>query len=347
MILTIIAFVLIFGLIVFVHELGHFLVAKREGMKVREFAFGFPPRIWGKKVGETTYAINAIPLGGYVSILGEDGRSNAFNSFTAKSPWARLRVVLAGVVMNLMLAWILLTIFLLFLPWQPQIDGVVVAQVISGSVAQKVGIKANDIIISAGGSRLQSEQDLIAFTKANRGHEVNFIIKRNGNELNISATLGRDDAAPLGVRIADIDNFPQVPWWQAPWYALVEIGNIIVMILAFLGKLILKLFGFGGVQVSADQVSGPVGIFVFLKQTVSLGLLLTLRFAALLSVAVAIFNVLPFPALDGGRAVFITAEGLFGRRFISHKVEGWIHAAGFLILIILILVVTYFDILKL
>ena len=352
--LTILLFILIFGLIIFLHELGHYLVAKREGMVVKEFAFGFPPRLWSTMKNGTRLSLNLLPLGGYVSILGEEEASEKPGSFTTFSPWARLRVVVAGVVMNALLAWLLLTLWFWLTPLAPKIDAIAVAAVQEDSVAEQVGIKANDLIVSAAPTAdsqavttFRSDVALREYTQAHKGESIRFVVRRNGTEQPIVATLGVGEV-PLGVSIVDVGKeIPSIPWWQAPIAALGEMWASTVMTFSFFGSMIAKLFGQGGGQVSIDSVSGPVGIFTFLQQTVSLGAPFVVRFAGLISLAVGIFNILPLPALDGGRAVFLWFEGIFGKRALSHQVESWLHAAGFAVLILLILVVTYFDIQKL
>lgn len=363
LLLTILLFILIFGLIIFLHELGHFLVAKREGMTVREFAFGFPPRLTSFVRDGTRFSLNLIPIGGFVSILGEEDASTAKGSFTRYSAWARLRVVLAGIVMNMLLAWLLLTVWLWAAPFSPSVDAIAVASIVKGSVAEQSGIKVNDFIVSGNSTRFTSDVALHEFTASHKGQKVEFTIRRNGTGLTIPATLGLADA-PLGVSIVDIGKeIPHVPAWRAPWDALVEMWGAIVMTLTFLGHLIVLLIknvvsffaGLVGTRIATptdqaqvlDSVSGPVGIFSFLRQTVTLGPAFVVRLAGLLSLAVGIFNLLPIPALDGGRAFFIFFEGVFGKRAVSHQVESWIHAAGFVVLIALIIVITFFDIKKL
>lgn len=353
-VLTLLLFIIIFGLIIFLHELGHFAMAKREGMTVKEFAFGFPPRLWSTVKRGTRFSLNLLPLGGYVSILGEEESSDKPGSFTTFSPWARLRVVLAGVVMNVLLAWLLLTMWFWLAPLVPKIDAIAVANVQEGSVAEQVGIRANDLIVSAtptdnsqSVTTFTSDVALREFTRNHRGEEIRFMVRRSGSEQPIIATLGTGEV-PFGVSIVDVGKeIPHVAWWQAPIAALGEMWASTVMTLSFFGGLIAKLFGQGGSEVSIDSVSGPVGIFTFLQQTMSLGAPFVIRFAGLISLAVGIFNILPVPALDGGRAVFLWFEGIFGKRALSHQVESWLHAAGFAVLILLILVVTYFDIQKL
>ena len=331
--ISIVLFVLIFGLIIFLHELGHFLVAKWQGMRVKEFAFGFPPRLFSRRLGETRFSFNLIPLGGYVSILGEDEDSTAHDSFSQKSPWSRLKVVLAGVTMNILLAWVLLTVWFWIAPFAPKADAVAITAVSDGSPAEEVDLRVNDFIVSATDrngrvTEFLTDVSLSEFTAEHRGEMIEFLITRNGGELKVPVTLSSDESSPsLGVSIADLgEQIPAVPWWQAPWYALLEMVSVTLLTLKFLGDLILGLLGLVDQAPGVESVSGPVGIFVFLRQTLALGAPFVLRYAALISLAVAIFNLLPIPALDGGRAMFLVYEGIFKKRALSHQTEAWIHA---------------------
>ncbi len=345
--LTIVLFIVIFGLIILIHEGGHFLVAKREGMKVREFAFGFPPRLLSRRIGGTQYSLNAIPVGGYVSILGEDTESDDPAAFGRKSPWARWRVAMAGIGMNFLLAWILLILFFWLAPLTRMIDAVAVASVLPGSAAEQAGIAVNDFITKANGQPITSDTALTDFTRSHKGEVVELTITRNGTPQSITATLGSGESAPLGVSIADVGAVPIVPWYTAPWSAILEMWHVTILTFDFLGQLALGLVGQGSGDVTVEQVSGPVGIFGLLRQIQLLGVASLLHFAAMLSLAVGIFNLLPIPALDGGRAFLLLVEGVLRKPVFSPKIEGLIHAAGFAILLLFILVITYFDIRKL
>lgn len=341
-----ILFILIFGFIVFVHEFGHFWVAKREGMIVKEFALGFPPRLFSWIKNKTRYSLNLLPLGGYVSILGENEEINQKGSFSSAKPWARFRVSMAGIFMNVVLAWILLTIWFWIMPSQNNSNTIIVSQVLSGSPAEKANIKPNDFILGSQDKIFATSKELTDYTNDNKGKEVVLKIRRNGNQIEQKIKLS-DDKAPLGVAVADLDSFrPDVPWYKAPWYAILELGYLTIATFSFFGSLVLGLIGLGK-EVSTEAVSGPVGIYMHLQQISTLGFASVLRFSAFISMAIAIFNFLPFPALDGGRAMFILIEALMGKKIISHQKEGIIHAVGFGILILLMLVVTFMDIKKL
>ncbi len=345
--LTIVIFIVIFGLIVFVHELGHFLMAKRAGIGVEEFAFGFPPRVFARKIGETTYAINLIPLGGYVKMVGEDDESDDPKAFTRKSSFARAAVVVAGVLMNLLLAWIILTALIVVPARLKATNALFVASVQSGSAADNAGIRVGDLVLKINDQELTSPSQLREVTHQNAGRVVTVSIRRSGSEEQKRITLGQGDA-PLGVGASSfsLSELPQESLWKAPWIALQMLGRVAWANFAFIGALILSLVGVGP-HVAADQVSGPVGIYGIIAQFTALGWPYLLLGIAQLSLAVALFNILPIPALDGGRLLFIVIDGLFRRRLVSHKIEGIVHTIGFVLLLGLFAVVTWNDILKL
>lgn len=343
-IITIIVFILIFGLIIFVHELGHFLMAKRGGIKVNEFAFGFPPHIYCKKKGETRYCLNLIPFGGYCSMEGEEGSSNDKRSFSQKPVWTRVKVVIAGVLANFLLAWIFLTLWFWFVNIAQPAAYVMIAQVFSGSAAEKAGIQANDLAVSVNDQKILSAQQLSDLTRSKQGETVNISLRRFGKEKIKNVELSKDNEKPLGVALVDVGGTGEkIKWYLAPWYALVEIVNMIGVSAVFIGKIIAQLFG--GEKVSGE-VSGPVGIFGFLSQVVSMGWLYVWRFVAMISLAIGFFNILPIPALDGGRLVFIGIEAIARKKVVAQKVENGLIVAGFVLLIIMIIAVTYQDISK-
>jgi len=347
LIITIIVFVLLFGVIVFVHELGHFLAAKRAGVGVEEFAFGFPPRLISWKRGETTYAINAVPLGGYVRLLGEDQDSKDPRSFTKQSHAWQAVIVIAGVVMNALLAWIILT-FLLVLPNSYKtVDALLVAQVQPGSAAEKVGIKVGDLLDTVNDTHLKDPAQLRDITHSNAGKEVTVVIRRNGREQVKQVALGQGDT-PLGVGTSSFSlaDLPHPSIWAAPFVALKMVGQVAVANFTFIGALISGLLGFGP-HASTDQVAGPIGIYGVIAQFTALGWPYVLMGAAELSLAIALFNILPIPALDGGRLLFILLAKFFRRRLVSHQVEGVVHTIGFALLIGLFVLVTWNDIVKL
>ncbi len=358
MILTIITFVIILSLLVFVHEFGHFIVAKKTGIKVLEFAFGFPPRIWSKKVGETTYAINAFPIGGYVKMLGEVEKSSHPRAFENQSRGVRFSVSIAGVVMNLFLAWFILSLGFVIgmspvvsdyrtIPGKVVKSEIIIAEVQSGSAAESAGLKQMDVLNSAdlNGKTIKfgSVEALSDFTKANKGQKILINYSRSGEDLQSELTLSQDAQAPLG--IVGVNNaIVRVPWYRAPYVALRETYKITEYTAIFLKDFVAKLVTRGEYS---DQVGGPVQIYMATGTVVKIGIMAVLQFVAILSINLAIINILPLPALDGGRIFFILSEAIARRRLIKEHVENIIHSIGFALLILLIALVTYKDIAKL
>lgn len=352
--LAIIIFIVILGIIIFVHELGHFLAAKRAGMRVDEFGFGFPPRIFGLKRGGTIYSINWIPLGGFVKIKGENGEeARDADSFGAKSLWRRIIVILAGVTMNVLLAFVLFTGGYLF--GVPQAIDVIpagaivsnqtvrIGDVLIGSPAAKAGIMPGDIIETWNGTAVNGSDALRKDIRESTG-DLELKIKRDGVGKIVPVTpevLKETGARGLGVELIDVGTI-RFPWYLAPVRGaettLAAIGTIVV---SFWG-LIVGIFS--GKGLSSD-VSGPVGIAVITGEAVKIGFRYLIEFTALLSLNLAVINAIPFPALDGGRFLFLIIEALRGRS-VSRKIEGIVHQIGFVLLMLMILAVTYRDLVR-
>jgi len=533
-IITAIAFLLIFSILVLVHEWGHFYAARRSGIKVEEFGFGMPPRAWGKKIGETIYSLNWIPFGGFVRLMGEDASDPKVlankRSFASKSPRVRILVVTAGVLMNFLLAYVLLTLGFIF-GIQPLIlsvdeifehldkgtihtlQGVVVKEVKEGGPAEKAGmikedrimdvngkvissvaqmaaifederntvvtverggvsqslnlvagegessgfetyeilslprvvvlnvkpaseaetaglmkgdvimkingksvyfvneyedalknggdmeyevmrgeevmninviagkesmvvissvfpdspaevagIRKGDLIAKVEGIKIIVPRDLVAVAEKNAGKALNYVVIRDGEEVSIPvepdengmigvglSVLKSYESEQLSVYAADfpvsvikIDDV-RYPVWEAPVVAFNESVKLTFLTVEMAGSVFKSVF----TRLSVPEgVAGPVGIAQLTHVFVQEGFLSVIRFVALLSLSLGIINILPFPALDGGRLIFILAEVIIGRR-IGARFEGWVHAIGFIILMLLIIAVTYSDILRL
>jgi regulator of sigma E protease len=534
-VITIIAFVLIFSFLILIHELGHFTMAKRAGIKVEEFGFGLPPRLWGKKKGETIYSVNMIPFGGFVRMFGEDANDpkmlRSKRSFVAKSMRARTLVIIAGVVMNFLFAWLLLTIgftvgmqpllvpgdvldsikngeivleegvmieevaidslaeglgfeagdvFYSFngdtfddfnialldafevgtysvlregkmveidieedvlladgenfgvalydyaafprveiydlkahteaykvglrpgdilvsingqqifdikdyeaitrgsktLEFEVVRDGlmepfiiertnvrrVVISKLIPGGPADEAGILPGDIVVSINGKDIYDSQELISFVDENSGTDLAYLIDRDGQRIfyeispdngkigvYLSELMSYDDEA--GVSIFNTDLLSSVvevkeekyPFYQAPVKAFTESVRLSKMTAAMFGDFLTGLISEGKVP---DSVAGPVGIAQMTHGFVQEGWMPLLRFVAILSLSLAVINILPFPALDGGRLLFIAFEFITGRR-VKQKYEAMIHGLGYIMILLLILAVTYSDIVRL
>jgi regulator of sigma E protease len=356
-----VSIMLILGLLVFVHELGHFLAAKRAGVRVEEFAFGFPPRLFARKFGETTYAVNWIPLGGYVKMLGEVRHSKSPRSFSNKSFLCRAGILVSGVVMNYILAAFLLAIGfgvgmspLPIFGTSEEYFGakvkaeIIIAKVISGSPAALIGLKEGDEIIAFRDDTYQQilkAKEVPAFTKAHAGQTVTLVIKRENRQLERTVTLLGENTKGegyLGVQVAEKISKVQYRWWQAPFVGLWMAGKILVATFAFVGEMIKNLVL--NFQVPTD-VAGPVGIFYIVGQAIPQGWEYVLQLVAVISVNLAVLNILPFPVFDGGWLLFITIEKIRGKR-VSPQIQAAIQNIGFLILLILVALVTYFDILR-
>ena len=351
MFLTIVVFIVILGLLIFVHELGHFLVAKWTGVKVDEFAFGFPPRLISKKYKETRYSINAIPLGGYVKLYGEEEELKKAGSFYAKPVRIRIAIVVSGVIMNFILAIILMTIGF-SVGMTPLVSDpatmsgqknpkVMVAYVAPDSPAQKAGITEGTIL-----EGFASASDLQSFTRSHLDQEVNIATEKNGTMNNIQLKLSNDTEAPLGVGVVAITKIKQ-PVWQAFITSFQETGKVISTLFVFLYDILKSLFTTGSTGPAGEGLSGPVGIFNFVGSAIKIGWIYVMQLVIILSINLGIINILPFPALDGGKVLFLGLEGIFRRKVIRQEIENVIHLIGFALLILLIIAITYRDIVHL
>lgn len=366
--LTILIFVVLLGLLVFVHELGHFLTAIKSGIRVDEFGFGFPPRIlgivkneagkyqlvWGNKEmpeGKTVYSLNWIPLGGFVKIAGEDGHDTSDpTSFGSKSAWVRIRVLAAGVAMNFLFAWFLISIVLMLglpQPIEPSERGqypnarIQILSIGKGTPAEAMGLSMGDAVVALNGEKVTTLEQVSEGIKSHKGQTIVMEVDRFGKMLTLTGTPRTEypeNEGALGIAFSETA-VVSYPWYQAIYQGAITTYNITMAIFEAFGKMIASLFG---AEKTALDVTGPVGIVYLTKQMSDLGLPYLLQFAALLSINLGIINILPIPALDGGRILFILIEKLKGSP-VSRKVEGMIHQVGFVLLLLLMLLVTVRD----
>ena len=346
--------ILIFGFLIFVHELGHFLVAKRAGVVVEEFGFGFPPRIIGKQAGGTLYSLNWIPLGGFVRMKGETMHDTAPGSFGATSFWQKTKILFAGVTMNALTAYFILLYlcvtglppvvasqFSYGHPSYAQPKQVMAVAVLKGSPAAAAGLKRGDILLGGDGQRFTTADQLIAFTKAHAGQTVTLDVTHHGVARTVRPHLRGPHVTDGQLGLTPFQTYKQR--YNLP-DAIVTAAGITVQLVgatlaAFVG-LVVGLFAHG--QVSSD-VAGPVGIVVLLGAVAELGVAYVLIFITSLSISLAVINALPLPALDGGRWA-LAAGARLARRNLSQKVETAIHASGFAALLLLMAIITFFDI---
>ena len=438
MFVAILIFIVILGLLIFVHELGHFVVARRNGVRAPEFGFGFPPRIvgiqfisgkkkekfsevesveteridvvsgdeeiiketvtekfhnvernvavgkwriiWGNRDGDdenekadlteahenrfsggTIYSLNWLPLGGFVRIKGEDGGNrDDTDSFASKSAWKRIKILAAGVAMNFLFAWLLLSIaFMIGAPEEVNPEAstnntkskIQISGIIADAPASIMGLKIGDEIIKTQKDSfgediaLKSVKEVQNYINANKGREITLEILRGKQKLVLRGTPrveAPEGQGALGIALSQT-SLISYPWYESIWRGLVAVWDMTVMIFAGLFGLIKMLFaGHGG----AADVSGPVGIAILTKEVANLGLVYIIQFAAILSINLGIINILPIPALDGGRIMFVLIEKIKGAP-VSQKVEQAFHTLFFVLLMLLMLAVTYKDISKL
>lgn len=355
--LTVLYFLIVIGVLVVVHEFGHFITAKRAGMKVEEFGFGFPPRLFGWKKGETVYSFNWIPFGGFVKILGEDGDSrNVPGAFTSKPIGRRLIVILAGVVMNFILAAVLLMVVntIGIRVGLGDIDDEVTAnakdvyvQILSvtpDSPAHKAGLEMFDEIVGFqfgdAVTPVEKAQEVRDIINANAGKELSIVINRGGEVMIKTAQLPETAENGLLGIIPARTGLVSYPWYESLWRGFVDAVNLTIQTAVGYYQLITTLIFEGRLM---SEVSGPIGIAQMTGKVAEVGFRFLLQFTALISVNLAILNSIPFPALDGGRALMLVIEKIKGSP-VPAKVEGAINSLGFLLLIALMVYATISDI---
>lgn len=342
-VVTIIVFILILGLLIFVHEMGHFIAARLTGVKVEEFGMGFPPRLFAIKRGETVYSLNLIPLGGFCKMLGEEDPSEP-RSLASKRPLTKLFVLGAGPVMNAVLPIVLLTIAFM-IPRQVVVGDVVIEEVAPNSPAAAAGIEPGDTVLSINGHSIQNIGDLIYDVHLSLGEETTLELEAEDGSQKVVTLVPRwappEGEGPVGVALGMVNTYEvseHYPFWEAVPKSATTLWETFELI----RNEVRSWFARG----TAPQVGGPVAIFQITGEANAAGPSYLLQFAAFLSLNLAIINLLPLPALDGGRIVFVLLEVVRRGKRVSPRTEGLIHLVGFVMLIGLILVITYFDILR-
>lgn len=382
--LTFVIFIAILGLLVLSHEWGHFIVAKKSGMQVDEFGFGFPPTLLGiqrlrrrlasgqeeKKwsvvfgarkaaalkpedgwEGGTVYTVNLIPLGGFVKIKGEnatDPHGRDQNSFASKKVWQKAAVLVAGVAMNVLVAAVLLSIgYMVGIPQAvgsgsgTQNNSLTIIEVLPGKPAEAAGLEAGDVFLSVNDLQKPSLTALQDYVNAHRSETLSVTVQRGDAIITkqIHPIVYEDTGkGGLGVGIAEV-GLVKHPWYKAIYYGFTTAGYLLVAIVKAFFLLIKGLFvgaTLGG------AVSGPVGVAVMTGKVARLGFVPLLQFTALLSLNLAVLNILPIPALDGGRLFFVLLGKILPRP-ITPYVEQLVHTIGFVLLMALVVVVTIKD----
>ena len=341
--IAIIAFILIMGLVIFVHELGHFITAKKTGIEVQEFGIGFPPRLFSFKRGETIYSLNLIPLGGFTKMLGEEDPSYP-RSFASKRIRTRLLVLSAGSIMNILLPILLLSIAFM-IPRQVVAGGdLKVIEVDQGSPAADAGIQKDDIILTANGQPVSNFDEFhqIMEDADLAGQPVPMVLERDGGEVNVTVNPPYLEGATIGVRLQLVNPYYETvsyPIWKAISEGFRQTWNIIAMSVKGLVSIVT---GQAGVE-----IVGPIGIAQATGEVVQFGVASLLIWAALISAIIGIMNLLPIPMLDGGRIGFVLLEWIRRGKRISPERERMAHFVGFVLLMTLVIVVSYFDLSRL
>lgn len=361
MIIAILLVVLIFGLLVFVHELGHFVAARRNGVEVEEFGFGFPPRAWGKKVGKTIYSINWLPLGGFVRMKGEDAADQSKGSFGAAPFRKKFKILTAGVLMNVLAAFLILTILCFTgIPaavarnlsdasvTREQSPRVLVLGVAKDSPAEQAGIVVGESIVSINGQTLATDKELTATTKKLAGTKVVMTVRKEDGTTRLVDVQLRDAEAgkksgylgvsPFETHTVSYGKRAPLVAAQMTWNLLW--GTLVGFVAGIAGLLHI------GKSTSEAAVTGPVGIVVLLSNVMRLGTSYVLFFVASISASLAVINILPIPALDGGRTFLLLVQRFTGRA-LSPEGEARVHMIGFFLLIGLMIIITVFDVQRL
>lgn len=377
----------VLGALIFVHELGHFVMAKRFGIKVLEFGFGFPPRLFGFRYGETQYTINLIPLGGFVRMVGEEDPEDP-RSFARKSVLQRIIVLSAGSFMNLVTPIVIFTV-LFAIPRDTAIGSVVINGVAPGSPAAEAGLRSGDIVVSYDGDRVNNHLELIQQVMASLGSETEITVRRGS----IVSGLGGSPETAV------VETLSLVPRLNPPQFLVVEVvvdpdaqvslrdaqrynrelelgdtltqGSIGVMIGTSNVRIVKQRESiWNALPMALERIwevviitkngferwiaggpdpglAGPIGIARVTGVVAQAGISPIFELTALLSISLGIINILPIPALDGGRLMFVVIEWVRRGKRISPRKEGLVHLVGFALLLGLIVVISYFDIVRL
>ncbi len=319
-----------------IHELGHFLVGRKLGFKIEQFFIGFGPKLFSKEKNEIVYSLRAFPIGGAVVFYGEDEVVKDTLSFNSQKPWKRFLVILAGPVMNIILAIILAIMTLsIFGDYTP-----VVSSIEAGTPAAQVDLQPGDKIIAIDNKNMDFLSEALTTLQSHESTFVTLTVDRNGQYINTTVNYYYDEALQknrIGIVVGP----------EKRTFSLLEsIALSFKWIFFLVSQMFTVLWGLVTGSVSSSDVVGPVGTIGFIGEAVRSGFESILRLGCLITVNLGVFNILPLPALDGGRLVFIGLEALRGKP-ISREKEGTVHFVGFVLLMILMVIFTFKDVLRL
>jgi len=341
--ITIVTFLIMLIVLVLAHEFGHFITAKARGVQIQEFGVGFPPRIWGIKRGETLYSVNALPLGGFVKLAGEEDPKIP-RSLASKGYGTRILVLAAGSIMNILLPIVLFSVAFM-IPHDVVVYPVTIESVAENSPAAVAGIRAGDTILSFNNEKINNSADLQRDIQLNINNKVDLTIRHSDSTTETVKVVPRLNPpagqGATGIKLNAPPANPTIlkqsePFWKAIPMGLTEIGQTMVL---FKNEIVRWIIG-----AAAPQLTGPVGMAQLTGEVVRAGMSPLFQFAAFISINLGIVNILPLPALDGGRIAFVILQMIRRGRRISPKTEGLVHLIGFALLLTLIAVITFGDI---
>lgn len=337
--LTLVSSVFIFGLLIFCHELGHYLVAKKTGIGVREFAIGFGPRVLSWQGQDTVYSLRAFPLGGFVRLVGDDpeeedqDHEHSFQNFPV---WSRFAVIASGPVMNFVLAILLFSLIYFAFLGIPQYDSAVIGDLLPGGEAEAAGLLPGDRLIEIDGVKVGNWYDVVTQINKNPEKEIVIVYERNDSMRSLLVTPRRDPQTRVGI----IGITPKTRRFAFLPSLAAGFSNTVGFIRFIFMSLVQMLSG-----KMAPDVVGPVGIVKIVGEVARTGVVNLLSLAAIISVNLGLFNLLPIPALDGSRLMFLVAEAIRGKPVDPRK-ESLIHFVGFTVLILFMLLVAYRDLVR-
>ena len=333
--------ILVFGVLIFIHEFGHFICARRCGVEIKEFAIGMGPQIggWTSKKNNTKYSLRLLPIGGYVSMLGEDEDSDSENALNNKSVWKRLLIISAGPAMNLLLGFLVMIVMV-------SMSGALYSNTIyynkdSVSVSQASGLQNGDTVIKVGSTNVHTWHEL-SYEVMNKGFEpLDITVMRNGVKTELNNVIF-PTAEVSGILYGDIDFLPKAESFTALnvlKHSYFRSLSTVKMVVDSFVDLLTGRYGL-------EAMSGPVGITQTIGSFASRGLSYFLHIFVIITINLGVFNLFPIPALDGGRLLFLAIEAIIGKP-LNRNVEGYIHFVGLILMLGLAVIVTFNDILRL
>ncbi len=350
--MSIVIAIIVFGVIVLIHEIGHYIAARKCGILVEEFAIGMGPKLWGTQRGDTLFSIRLFPIGGFCKLLGDEVASSDSRAFSNKPLSSRIIVILSGVILNFVLAYVIFTLLSSFggfaLP--------VVKETIEGYPAETAGLRPGDRIYKINGTKINIYEDLSFVLGESKGSAVDVVVKRGKQLINLNIVPVKDESGSYligftcefatGSFSKKVETFQQAG-------LLETLANGFYKILFYIKVIVLSVVRLFTLNLSVKDMSGPIGIVQMIgttynetaKESMLLAIANMVNLMGLLSANLAVFNLLPLPALDGGRLVFLIIEGLRGKPVPPEK-EGTIHFVGFVLLMLLAVFVAYNDIMK-